>query len=167
RGETVRARKTFSIHRAGSRPDYRLDAQLDVFVVDNAGGVRAYWERNAGVWQGPAGLTPQSYAPKGADLSAMYHGAGSAQLDLFVVNSSGAVAGMWVSGATPWIGPYALSPNGVAVAGAKLSATLQWSAGGVNGWGHDQVDWFVVGKNGLLLSGAIGAGPVFGPVPIR
>jgi len=82
--------------------------QLDVVFVDFKGVVNVMWVIDAGVWQGPVGLTPPNAAPPGGPV-ALHHQASSNQLDALYVDGNGVVNVMWVIEGGVWQGPVGIS----------------------------------------------------------
>jgi uncharacterized membrane protein YccF (DUF307 family) len=82
--------------------------QLDAVFVDRTGVVNVMWVVDAGVWQGPVGLTPPNTAPPGAPV-ALHHQAGPNQLDALFVDANGVVNVMWVVGDGAWQCPVGIS----------------------------------------------------------
>jgi hypothetical protein len=78
--------------------------QLDAVFVGRDGAVNVMWVIDAGVWQGPVGLTPPNAAPPGAPV-ALHHQIGPRQLDAVFVDGNGAVNVMWVIDGGVWQGP--------------------------------------------------------------
>jgi subtilase family serine protease len=115
--------------------------QTDVFVVGSNGAVQVLWVNGGGAWNGPAAISPTGLAPAGAALSASNQFGTSNQTDVFVVGSNGAVQALWIVGGGGWNGPWAISPTGLAPAGAALSASNQFGI-------SNRTDVFLFDSNG-------------------
>jgi hypothetical protein len=138
-------------HQIGSQ-------QLDAVFVDNNGVVNVMWVVDAGVWQGPVGLTPPNTAPPGAPV-ALHHQIGSQQLDAVFVDNNGVVNVMWVVDAGAWQGPVGLTPPNTAPPGAPVALHHQVSA--------HQLDAVFVDNNGVVnVMWVVDAGAWQGPVGI-
>jgi hypothetical protein len=114
--------------------------QTDVFVVGSNGATQVLWIQG-GHWNGPLGISPAGLAPAGAGLAASAQFGSPNQTDVFVVGSNGAIQVLWVQGAGRWSGPLAISPTGLALAGAGLAASPQFGV-------PNQTDVFVVDTTG-------------------
>src|SRR5207248_3701854 len=125
--------------------------QTDVFVVGNDGAARVLWVAGAGRWSGPLAISRAGLAPAGAGLAASAQFGVPDQTDVFAVGNDGAVRVLWVAGAGHWNGPLAISPAGLAPAGAGLAASAQFGVA-------DQTDVFAVADDavpeGLSVHGA-------------
>lgn len=115
--------------------------QLDALLVDNSGAVSVMWTVGEGVWQGPVGLTQPGFAPPGGQI-ALAHQSSLDQLDALLVDNSGAVQVMWVSGAGAWQGPAQLTGGGFAPAGGSIALSHQTSM--------DQLDAVLVDNGGAV-----------------
>jgi hypothetical protein len=120
---------------------FGISNQTDVFVVGNNGAVQVVWVQGQGAWNGPLVISPGGVAPTGAGLAASNQFGISNQTDVFVVAVDGATRVVWVQGAGAWNGPLAISPVGLAPAGAPLAVSNQFGI-------PNQTDVFVVGNNG-------------------
>ncbi len=139
---------------AASR-QFGLD-QTDVFAVDHNGTLTVSWVSGGGTWQGPAAISPAGTFAPGSALCASRQFSLD-QTDVFVVDKSGALTVTWVGGGGAWKGPVAISPAGLALAGAAVSACQQT--------GLDQTDVFVVDKNGDVNVFWVGGGGTWsGPI---
>ena len=67
----------------------QTDQQIDIFFVDGNGAVNVMWVVDAGVWQGPVGLTPPRTAAPGAPIATA--GQTDNQIDIFFVDGNGVV----------------------------------------------------------------------------
>src|SRR5205807_2500614 len=131
--------------------------QTDVLVVGKDGATRVLWVDGAGHWNGPLAISPAGLAPAGAGLTASAQFGVPNQTDVFAVGNDGAARVLWVAGAGPWSGPLAISPAGLAPAGAGLAASAQFGVA-------DQTDVFVVGNDGAVrVLWVAGAGRWSGP----
>ena len=74
--------------------------QLDALFVDGSGVINVMWVVDAGVWQGPVGLTPPNTAPMGAPVGIAVH-AGDL-LEAFVVSTSNVPSTISVTGLQAW-----------------------------------------------------------------
>jgi hypothetical protein len=136
--------------------------QTDVFVADKAGTLRVLWAQNGGTWRGPLAISPGGLAPPGAGLAVSNQFGTPNQTDVFVADKTGTLRVLWVAGfdGAPWHGPLAISPGGVAPAGAPLSTSNQFGL-------PNQTDVFVVDKAGTRRSVWVdGAGTWQGPLAI-
>jgi hypothetical protein len=121
--------------------------QLDVFLVDVFGAITVLWVGGVGVWQGPAELTGAGVAvPAGTSIATGRQGDGS-QLDVFFVDTTGAVNVMWVGATGPWQRA-AITGPGSAPPGASLCTGRQ---------GTEQLDVFWVDSNGAVNVMWVGA----------
>jgi hypothetical protein len=94
---------------------------LEVFFVDSRGAVRVLWKRNTEPWQSPPHpLTPNSFAPPGAPVEAVYY-EGHEQLEL-VVACEDALWLLWKVRTGEWLGPIALTEPGATPRAAEVSA---------------------------------------------
>ncbi|HEX4540133.1 MAG TPA: hypothetical protein VH112_07780, partial [Acidimicrobiales bacterium] len=137
---------------------FGISNQTDVFVVGNTGATQVMWVQGGSSWHGPLAISPTGLAPAGAGLAASNQFGISNQTDVFVVATNGATQVMWVQGGGNWHGPLAISPTGLAPAGAGLAASNQFGI-------SNQTDVFVVGNTGAtqvysVQSGAAWQGPL-------
>jgi len=143
-------------------PQYGVDDQTDVFVVDNDGGLWVAWVSGAGQWNGPVRLgDPNVRLAARAPLAASAQYGVDGQTDVFAVDANGRLSVAWVSGAGQWNGPVAIGdPNVIFPPGAPVAASPQY---GVDG----QTDVFVVDNDGgLWVAWVSGAGQWNGPVKL-
>ncbi|HEV2954441.1 MAG TPA: hypothetical protein VG015_10135 [Candidatus Dormibacteraeota bacterium] len=126
---------------AASR-QFGLD-QTDVFVVDNTGAVNVLWVTAGGNrWRGPQVITKPKFAPPGASV-AVSQQFGLDQTDVFVIDNTGALYGLWATAGAPhWEGPQIITKPNFAPAGGAMAASRQF--------GLDQTDVFVVDNAGAL-----------------
>jgi hypothetical protein len=115
--------------------------QLDAFVVDSGGALQVLWVIGGGQWQGPVRLTSPGFAPPGAPMAVAHQGT-LGQLDVLMVDNSGALQVLWVIGGGQWQGPVRLTNPGFAPAGAAVAVGHQTTT--------NQLDAFVVDSNGAL-----------------
>jgi hypothetical protein len=132
--------------------------QLDVFVVDAEGALQVLWELDNGHWQGPHALTGPGFAPPGAGLFAVRQPP-TDQLDVFLVDASGALQVLWELDNGHWQGPHALTDPGFAPPGAALCAAHQPPT--------DQLDIFLIDASGALqMLWEVDNGKWHGPAPL-
>ncbi len=101
-----------------------LNEQLEVFTVDTSGSLRVAWTVRNGPWSRPTAITPPGFAPPGANLAAVFQPLNN-QLEVFAVDAAGAVRLTWKAQNGQWQEPAALTPPGVAPAGAPIAAVWQ------------------------------------------
>jgi hypothetical protein len=146
---------------ASSR-QFGLPNQTDVFRVAANGAVEVFWVDGAGAWNGPLAISAPGLATPGAHLAASQQFGIPNQTDVFVVDHTGTVQVLWVRGAGIWNGPLAISPTGLAPAGAGLTSSNQFGI-------PNQTDVWVVANNGAVdvfwVQGVSGA-PWHGPLQI-
>ena len=80
-----------------------LPHQLDVFVVDEEGGIHVMWRADPDDWKGPVPILPGKPANPGSGLAAARQG--DNQLDVFFVGRDGGLHVAWVVDAGDWKGP--------------------------------------------------------------
>src|SRR5205823_1697356 len=120
---------------------FGISNQTDVFVVGTNGVGQVMWVEGGGQWHGPLAVSPSGLAQAGSGLATSNHFGISNQTDMYVVGTNGATQVMWVQDGGQWHGPLAVSPPGLAPAGAGLAASNQFGI-------SNQTDVFVVGTNG-------------------
>lgn len=145
-----------------------LNNQLEVFAIDATGAVKIAWKTNNGRWQGPVALSPPGVASPGAPLSAVWQPLNE-QLEVFWVDTTGALRGLWKQHNRRWEAPFQLTAAGFAKSGAKLAAIWQPlneqleifavdRAGGINVvWKAHNGRWnapFVLGGPNIAISGS-------------
>ncbi len=142
-----------------SSPQFGVPNQTDVFSVAPNGAVNVRWVSAGGAWGGPLAISAPGLAPPGSRL-AVSNQFGLNQTDVFVVGTNGAIQVLWVSGGGAWGGPLAISPAGLAPAGAGVAASNQFGL-------PNQTDVFVVGTNGATqVDWVQGGGAWHGPLAI-
>jgi hypothetical protein len=140
-------------------PQWGVDAQTDVFFVDNRGGLNVLWVHGGGAWNGPVRISPEGMAPPGAGLAASAQ-FGLNQTDVFFIDHAGAVSVMWAVGGGAWNGPFAITHGGIAPPGAPVVASPQWGVA-------NQTDvFFFDNAGGLNVLWVHGGGAWNGPVRI-
>jgi hypothetical protein len=96
--------------------------QLEVFVVDIRGALNVVWKAHDGNWNPPIVLTRAEFAPPGAPLAAVYQPLNE-QLEVFVVDSSGALNAIWKANNNTWSSPpLVLTQRGFTKPGASVAA---------------------------------------------
>ena len=145
-----------------------LNNQLEVFAIDATGAVQVAWKAQNGSWQGPVALTPPGSAPPGAPISAVWQPLNE-QLEVFWIDPTGTVLGIWKQHNGEWARPFPLTAAGFANPRAHLAAVWQPlneqlevfttdRAGAVKGvWKEHNESWqapFVVDGPGVAISGA-------------
>ena len=133
-------------------------SQLDAVVVDNTGTLSAFWVDGDGGWNGPLQISAPDFAPPGAGL-AMEHQVNWQQLDVVVVDNTGALSVFWVVGDGSWAGPLAISPPGYTTPGTGVALAHQVS--------REQLNAVVPDNTGALSVFYVeGAGTWEGPVAV-
>jgi len=99
-------------------PPYK---QLEVFVVDKDGVLNVVWKANNGAWHSPVGLSTPGFAPQGAPLAAIYQPRHE-HLEVFAVDSWGAINVIWKARNGIWNTPFALTGVDSMKVGASLTA---------------------------------------------
>ncbi|MEO8019315.1 MAG: hypothetical protein ABI769_16010 [Pseudomonadota bacterium] len=122
-----------------------LNNQLEVFAIDATGAVKLAWKAQNGRWQGPVVLTPPGIAPPGAPLTAVWQPLNE-QLEVFWVDTSGALRGVWKQHNGRWAPPFNLTAPGFAYPHANVAAIWQplneqLEVFAVNGAGAINVVW--------------------------
>jgi hypothetical protein len=130
-----------------------LNNQLEVFAIDETGAVRVTWKAQNGQWRGPVAITPPGSAPPGAPLAAVWQPLNE-QLEVFWIDTTGALRGVWKQHNGGWQAPFNLTAQGFAYPHSKVTAV--WHslneqlevfaidrAGGVNVvWKEHNGRWF-------------------------
>ena len=101
---------------------YPPQEQLFVFFVDTGGALRGIWKEHDGSWNGPFILSFPGLAPPGAAVAAAHY-APYDQVEVFIVDGSGAVRVAFRTAAGNWHPPASLIPEEFAVAGASLAVS--------------------------------------------
>ena len=101
-----------------------MNEQLEVFTIGMNGALTVTYKVRNGAWVGPSYITPPNFAPPGAHLSAVFQPLNN-QLEVFAIDATGTVKLAWKAQNGRWQGPVALSPPGIAPAGAPISAVWQ------------------------------------------
>lgn len=99
---------------------YPLNEQLELFVVDRNGAVQLLWKAQNGSWNPPTQLSANAFAPPGASLTSVYYPPND-QLEVLVVDWTGAVNVLWKAQNGSWNAPVALTEPGVALFGTVLA----------------------------------------------
>ncbi|MFE7408969.1 DUF4185 domain-containing protein [Streptomyces laurentii] len=117
---------------------------LEVFVVGDNGAVNGLWKAPhvQNVWQQPFALAGAvDLAVPGAALAAVSYPPGE-QLEVFVVDRSGALTVLWKQGNGAWQGPIRLTRNDFAPPGAPVTA--------VHYPPNEQLEVHVIGTDGRV-----------------
>jgi hypothetical protein len=115
--------------------------QLEAFVVDTNGALRRVWKAHDGLWNAPQTLKPTGFAPSGAPLAAVYQPINE-QLEVFLVDSGGALQDVWKANNDDNWGIRTLSSADFAKPGASVA--------GIYYPKYEQLEVFVVDKNGVF-----------------
>ncbi len=116
------------------------DRQLDLFCIAGDGAIWLWYVVDNGVWSDGVAITEVRMFPPGAPLVAIKQN--GSQLNVFAVDHLGGIRTTWVSPGAGWqFLPVAVSPAGLAPAGAYLATTKQTNS---------QLDVFVVGSEGAV-----------------
>ncbi|OBF50472.1 hypothetical protein A5787_08030 [Mycobacterium sp. 852002-50816_SCH5313054-b] len=118
-----------------------LDEQLEVFFVGTDGVLYDLWKDNDNPWKGPIGLTPPGFAPPGAHVAGAYYPTFKT-LEVFAIDSHGAVNVVWKQNNGAWQAPHALTAAGSSVPGAPLAVVYQSL--------NEQLEVFFIGADGAL-----------------
>ncbi len=133
-------------------------SQLDAVVVDNTGTLSVFWVAGDGQWNGPLQISASDFAPPGAGL-AMEHQINWNQLDVVVVDNTGALSVFWVLGDGSWAGPLGISPPGYTTPGTSVALAHQVS--------REQLNAVVPDSSGTLSVFYVdGAGAWEGPIAL-
>ena len=100
---------------------YPINEQLEVFAVDNTGAINVLWKVQNGTWNAPVALTGPGLAPAGASLSGVYYPLNE-QLEVFVVDNTGAINVLWKAQNGTWNAPVALTVGGLLPPGGGLTS---------------------------------------------
>jgi hypothetical protein len=122
-----------------------LNNQLEVFAIDATGTVKLAWKAQNGHWQGPVALTPPGIAPAGAPIAAVWQPLNE-QLEVFWVDTAGALRGVWKQHNARWAPPFNLTGPGFAYPRSNVAAIWQplneqLEVFSVNGAGAINVVW--------------------------
>jgi len=101
-----------------------LNNQLEVFAIDATGAVKLAWKAQNGRWQGPVALSPPGIAPPGAPLAAVWQPLNE-QLEVFWVDTAGALRGVWKQHNGRWAPPFYLTAPGFVSPHANVAAIWQ------------------------------------------
>jgi hypothetical protein len=101
-----------------------VNNQLEVFAIDATGAVRLAWKAQNGRWLGPVSLTPPGSAPPGAPISAVWQPLNE-QLEVFWIDPTGAMRGVWKQHNRSWAPQFTLTPAGFANPRAHIAAVWQ------------------------------------------
>jgi hypothetical protein len=138
-----------------------LNNQLEVFAIDATGTVKLAWKAQNGRWQGPVALSPPGIAPPGAPIAAVWQPLNE-QLEVFWVDTTGALRGVWKQHNAHWAPPFNLTAAGFANPRANVAAIWQplneqLEVFAVNGAGAINVVWKA--HNGHWTGPAVIGGP--------
>jgi hypothetical protein len=97
-----------------------LNEQVEVYVVANGGALEGVWNEHNGAWKPAFNLTGDGFAPRYAELSAVWEPADEL-LEVFVVDKQGSIKGVWKLHDREWQSPETVTPAGFAAAGAPLA----------------------------------------------
>ncbi|HEY6126085.1 MAG TPA: hypothetical protein VIV63_15635, partial [Steroidobacteraceae bacterium] len=103
---------------------YPLNEQLEVFTIGMNGALTVTYKVRNGPWFAPAYITPPGFAQPGAHVAAVFQPLNN-QLEVFAIDATGAVKIAWKAQNGRWQGPVALTPPGIAPAGAPITAVWQ------------------------------------------
>jgi hypothetical protein len=133
--------------------------QLTALSVDVNGTIQVLWVDGSGAWQGPVPIANSTGKfPAGAPI-AMTNQGSLDEVTAVVVDNSGAVNVLWVTGLGEWQGPIAITPSGFASPGASIALQNQIS--------KNQLSAFLVDSTGALsVLWVINKDSWEGPVPI-
>ena len=112
--------------------------ESDGFFVGNDGKVYVTSETNDGAWQAPTPLSRAGLAAPGAQVTTALP---DGLLAVFVVDTAGALQGIWWSPTFGWLAPVALTAAGFAPSGAALAAGTR---------SNGEVDVYTIGSDGAL-----------------
>jgi hypothetical protein len=101
-----------------------LNEQLEIFVVDAGGALNLVWKDNNGPWKAPIALTGAAFTRPGAHVAGAYYPSYQ-QLEVFLLDKTGALNVVWKSDNGAWHLPVGISPPGFAAEGAPLTAVYQ------------------------------------------
>jgi hypothetical protein len=101
-----------------------VNNQLEVFAIDATGTVQLSWKAQNGNWLGPIALSPPGSAPPGAPISAVWQPLNE-QLEVFWIDATGAMRGVWKQHNGHWNPPFALTAAGFANPRAHIAAVWQ------------------------------------------
>ena len=118
-----------------------LNNQLEVFAIDPTGAVKVAWKAQNGRWLGPVTLTPAGIAPAGAPLAAVWQPLNE-QLEVFFVDTAGALRVLWKQHNQHWAQTTAISAPGFLTTRTKLAAIWQPL--------NEQLEVFAVNRAGAI-----------------
>jgi hypothetical protein len=98
-----------------------LNEQLEVFWIDGAGALRGVWKQHNGRWAPPFNLTAPGFAAPHANVAAIWQPLNE-QLEVFAVNSAGAINVVWKAHNGRWNAPYVLGGPEIAKSGTDILA---------------------------------------------
>jgi hypothetical protein len=144
---------------------YPINNQLEVFLWDKKGSLHVVWKAQNGAWAGPGPLTPENFAAPDTPVSAVYYPLNN-QLEVFLVDKSGAFNVIWKAQNGAWNGPLPLFQNAAPVS-TPLSAVYyplnnQLEVFLVDGQGALKVIWKA--QNGAWHEPFPITGPAIAPV---
>ncbi|HEY6988560.1 MAG TPA: hypothetical protein VH369_09260 [Bryobacteraceae bacterium] len=102
---------------------YPLNNQLEIFLFDAQGAFNVVWKAQNGAWHPAFRLTPAEVASTGTPLTAVYYPPNN-QLEVFHVDSHGALKVIWKAQNGAWNQPFALTGPGFTAPSAPLSAAF-------------------------------------------
>jgi hypothetical protein len=101
-----------------------LNEQLEVFTIAPNGALQDIWKAHNGPWIAPIYISPPGFAPPSAHVAAIFQPLNNT-LEVFAVDSTGAVRVVWKAQNGAWQRPFALTPPGSAPPGAPLAVVWQ------------------------------------------
>jgi hypothetical protein len=101
-----------------------LNEQLEVFTIAPNGALQDIWKAHNGAWFAPIYISPPGFAPPSAHIAAIFQPLNNT-LEVFAVDSTGAVRVVWKAQNGAWQRPFALTPPGSAPPGAPLAVVWQ------------------------------------------
>jgi hypothetical protein len=123
------------------------DNVTDVFTIDRAGQLVAFFVVGGGHWSATTGFGPTGLARQGAALAASQHFGIPNQTDVFLIDQNSQLQYFWINGLTGAInGPQIIrqQKNGLAPSGGFLAVSQQFGIA-------NQTDVFLVSNNGQLV----------------
>ena len=101
-----------------------LNEQLEVFTIAPNGALQDIWKAHNGAWFAPIYISPPGFAPPSAHVAAIFQPLNNT-LEVFAVDSTGALRVVWKAQNGAWQRPFALTPPGSAPPGAPLAVVWQ------------------------------------------
>jgi hypothetical protein len=99
-----------------------LNEQVEVYVVDNNGALKGVWNEHNGAWKPAFNLTGDGFAPRYAELSAVWE-PDDELLEVFAVDKQGSIKGVWKLHDREWQSPETVAGPGFASPGAPSAAS--------------------------------------------